>query len=659
MVSIYKAKIELPMGSCPPDTASATQKFYPPENFVVSRQKNGEVLSIFRENKWDLSPYNGRGESSVISFAYWGRRHYDERMKAIILAAKKLMFILIWRRSGAPYAVSTLCIYGRLIGAMAEYCYKSRITIEQFLSDKTRALWFIRCAGGSYAKTLLSLASMLRRMRAEMTGFQIFSVKAEIPIRKIAKANQSKNLQTAPIPTRIYEEALTALVNELSDFEAVETELLSRLETLLTDPRSRRSRVLGHMASSAYHERQKQLQGVVSKELRGYLADRGLGVHTYDLMSAITCIQVTCKTFLHAFSGARNKELAYAKYNCLKTVVLDGLKYYLIVSTMTKSNGGIPKGAYWVTCRESERFVKCAQRICKFIYKISRSYFPKLPKKLNGNETLLFLSSGYLYRGRRAPKRPNRPLVVRLSRHWKIFHGADLRIRDDDLKELEEIDQFRAWRKEPQFKMGATWPMRWNQFRRSLPLYGKASGLVSSTTIRRMLKHVSAGLAEFYSNGSASARDILKMDGQHMCGVYQESQPTAEALHFLRDLVHSREEWAGPLAAFVDRHVRSQGVGTIVDSLQFIEQQVALGQIAYQETSLGGCGKPGPCDKRAMRSYISCIDCPRAGIKKSKLDAVIERQIIFVERLTPGTMERSAEEEDLRALKEYRVRKFG
>ncbi|WP_186052499.1 hypothetical protein [Burkholderia gladioli] len=659
MVNVFHVKLKLPDGACAPDSMGINRGFYPHDNFVISRHVNGDVLSRFGDSVWDISPYDGRGENRIIGFSFWGRRCYDKRRQAIVGAAKKLMFILMWRRSGPPYAASTLVNYSRLLTVIAQYCFDARITVEELLANKTRAVWFARSVGARHAKSLLALSSVLRQIDTTQSGFSVFPSNAERPIQKIALIFRESALQVAPIPTRIYEEAIVALFNELSDFEAIEHELLHRLDEILNIYASGKHRTRHCSMSQSYARRNKLLREGVSPELFGYLSARGLRVHTYDLIKAVTRVQLVCRAFLYAFSGARNKELVYAPFDCLRIVVVDGIRYYILISTTTKFNNGIPRYSYWPTCQDATPFVECAQRICSFVYPFSRGHFPKISEKIDKKSTPLFLSTGYLYRGRRAPKRPNRPTTVNIERNMRIFHGADLCIREEDVVELEEIDKFRAWRHEARFKIGARWLIHSHQFRRSLAMYAKASGLVRSTTLRRVLKQASVAMADYYARGSESAKDLLAQDPHHMCSVYQDNEAESEALLYLRNLVHSKDEWSGPLASFVDRYVRGKGTGSIMETLSAVKAQVELGQLAYRETSLGGCGNPGPCHERSMRSLVSCLGCESGGINGTKLNNVIEKQEQLVASLSIGTMEHTVEAEDLRALKEYRTRKFG
>ncbi len=72
------------------------------------------------------------------------------------------------------------------------------------------------------------------------------------------------------------------------------------------------------------------------------------------------------------------------------------------------------------------------------------------------------------------------------SLHLRLFPI----IEEEDIKELEDIDPFRAWHTEPEFAIGKRWPLTTHQLRRSLAVYANASGLVRLSSLRRQLQHI-------------------------------------------------------------------------------------------------------------------------------------------------------------------------
>ena len=74
------------------------------------------------------------------------------------------------------------------------------------------------------------------------------------------------------------------------------------------------------------------------------------------------------------------------------------------------------------------------------------------------------------------------------------------------------------------------------------------------------------------------------------------------------------------------------------------------GEIAHKETPLGGCAEPGPCNKKAMRSIVGCLNCAGASIKLSKLNRVIAAQQSLVADLDATTVEWRTENGDLEVM---------
>ncbi|OAJ62746.1 hypothetical protein A6V36_20450 [Paraburkholderia ginsengiterrae] len=605
-----------------------------------------------------MSPYDGRGVRRNVSFAFWGKGDYDTLKSMLVDSAKRLMFIVIWRHPHGFLAPSTLLKYHEVIREMVRFCFHRRICLEELLRSAKYSRSLVVEKYASFVKRFLALTSLLRKQKSSQTGFSVPSNRDQAPLRKLSKAAIDGSLQYAPLPSRIYENLLNGLMEEIEEFKKVEDQIISAVSALRSESIRADAIRENKNVKTLYAHRLRLWRKGISPRLTAYLTSRGLRVSRYGLNSAISRFQRIAKTFLHAFSGARDSELLHAPFACHTTVLLDGIGYHLLLSTTTKFENGIPVSAFWVTCDYAETVVRSCQKLCALIYQISRIHFPSLPKELVESSTPLFLSTGYLYRDkRRVPRRRNRPGETRLALTPEIFSSFDLYIRDEDIKELEEIDVNRAWRSEKRFKVGSFWQVQNHQLRRSLALYAKAAGIIQSTSLRRVLKHISVGMSDYYARGSESAKNILEDDPYHMCNVYQSNEADAEALLFLRDLVQSNDEWSGPLATFVDRHIRTDSI-VIVKSRAEMTSRVKRGLMAYQDTYLGGCGKRGHCEKRAMRSLVECLDCNKSGINKRKLDRAIAAQTNIVARLPAGTMERRAEEEDLRALTAYRAKNF-
>ncbi|MEW8053276.1 MAG: hypothetical protein AB2809_23215, partial [Candidatus Thiodiazotropha sp.] len=227
-------------------------------------------------------------------------------------------------------------------------------------------------------------------------------------------------------------------------------------------------------------------------------------------------------------------------------------------------------------------------------------------------------------------------------------------IEESDLRELENIDPHRAWRSEDKFKVGNPWPLTPHQFRRSLAVYTSCSGLVTLPSLRRDLQQLTEEMSTYYARGSSFAKNLIENNHDHFAREYQDTQPESQALAYLTHIIFSDERLFGPHGTWVERNIRIKNPILSASDREETIKRFKKGEIAYRETPLGGCTETAPCNKKAMRSIIGCLDCNRSIIKLSKLDRVITVQELFVKRLHPETMEWKIETTDLKVLLAYR-----
>ncbi|WP_446918805.1 hypothetical protein, partial [Klebsiella pneumoniae] len=112
----------------------------------------------------------------------------------------------------------------------------------------------------------------------------------------------------------------------------------------------------------------------------------------------------------------------------------------------------------------------------------------------------------------------------------KKISWLNIMITKEDIFELKRIDPFRDWDSESKFNIGQYWPLQTHQLRRSLALYASKSGLVTLSSLRRQLQHLSAQMTLYYSRGSAFAQDLIANDKLHFAAEYQETQNYTQAL---------------------------------------------------------------------------------------------------------------------------------
>jgi hypothetical protein len=227
-------------------------------------------------------------------------------------------------------------------------------------------------------------------------------------------------------------------------------------------------------------------------------------------------------------------------------------------------------------------------------------------------------------------------------------------IEKEDIAELEEIDPFRAWREEPEFAIGRSWPLTTHQLRRSLAVYATASGLVRLSSLRRQLQHITREMALYYGRGSTFCKNFIEDDPEgykkHVAVEWQDGAEEAEMLAFVRDVLYSKEQMFGGAGAYYE-HLRERGE---VMTREVVAKQMKAGLLAYRDGPLGGCTRPGVCETRKGLNLIDTVcatdGCKHLIGKHSKIVQTIRLKCAAMAHITPGSVTEAMEREELEAL---------
>ena len=71
MTSRFEPKIDLPADAVAPDAYDDSCGPVPPDDFVVSRKRDGTPASVYGELSWDRTHYDPEYRSRRLNFRYW------------------------------------------------------------------------------------------------------------------------------------------------------------------------------------------------------------------------------------------------------------------------------------------------------------------------------------------------------------------------------------------------------------------------------------------------------------------------------------------------------------------------------------------------------------------------------------------------------------
>jgi len=658
----------------------STGTTYPNNDFVVAYSLDGTIASRYGDMTWDFNAYAHGNPDTKLSYTFWCSDVLDDRHHSLIAELKWLNFCNIWKRTDTTLATSTYKLLHLTACRIAGYAYNNNTSIKTLLSDDDSFTRFASSIAPAFSRHIRHLLFSLNLVEPAELGFTLVDMDAQKIL--IRNAETIVYEQTAPIPTRIYSNLLSCISSQLTETEQYINRLLAISKEIASHPLCGRS-----LASQRSHWKKRTGK---SFDLTGQQLNfetlaqkhnlveyfRAYDVWNVKLLSGrLSTVQTLCKLAIHAYSGMRDNEVEMLPLGCLVTEKQLGLVHYLIVGKTYKFNSGLGRRAKWVVGEDAARGVRIAQRLSKCALEISGFDLPD--ENIPDDRYPLFISLLHLkfehkkVDPKEAKIRRAADLHFRNRKTW--IESFVLQITEQDIHELNNMDPFRDWERKS-YISGSRWPLKTHQLRRSLALYASRSGLVSLPSLRRQLQHITQEMSLYYAKGSHFAKNFID-DGEatsqrHFSLEVQETASESEMLSFLLNVIDSDERLFGGQGAFWQRQKEKHNINISKVDRDKTLKDFRNGRRSFQSTPLGGCGKVGECNERAMGSFMGCIlddrsasgdpkPCRYSYLTLSRIEEVIvsqEKRIEKEARLGTNNMYYKEISDDLDVLKKYHAR---
>lgn len=655
-MKLFDANLSLPDEARPPDQWEDNYENTLQLESVISRDREGNVVSIVGDFVWDWTPYDPNGQRSSIYFYYWGnpRATVDpsEVTPSRIARIRELQYLmvrLIYREGRQLLGGRTLRQNLGVLLHIARFAESRSCSIRDILTSRDDLDALIQILPRTAAQGLIAWLSFLAKIEEDgRLGYLVAKPRRLRQLQKKAEEYQQSLKQHAAIPSRIYASIINELSSELDDIEAHKERLISALRASITEREYDREDADDRLGPAL----------VRRYGLEEYISRRGFTHSLKGISATVTEIFRVCKLQIHAFTGMRDGEARHLPFHCMATERrLHGRSHSLVVGVTTKLEGGRARRAKWLTTeRDGFRAIRLAQQFASIIYG-SMGVTPSESEKLK-DKYPLFISTQYLPWIAAKPESVSGKFIVSQS----VLSGASehllekLRpiIQEEDVAELEQIDAFRSWRDEGEYAVGQPWSLKPHQLRRSLALYANASGLVRLSSLRRQLQHITREMSLYYARGSAFAINFVAEDPkgykQHMAVVWQEGGQEAEYLAFIKDVLDSEEPMYGPAGTYYELKKKRNEYFYPEE----LKKQIKMGRLSYRSTPLGGCTNPNPCESvkglRLIDSACATEGCKNLIGKHSKIIELIRLQRGVLNGIDPKSIAYQMEKEELDAL---------
>lgn len=667
MIVKMNSRINLPKGELPPDDWAVGVDLQ--LDLVVSRNNKGEITSRAGDLVWDLTCYHAHKQTTKLYFDYWQNvpnrkinlSNVSQQRWVRIRELQLLMCNVLYIRGGAEINIASLHQLQFILRKLALFTENVGCNVLELLGREELLDMYVAQIPDRDAAYVRNLLNLFYSRSPEEFSFPIARTKFWNEISQRAIRHEKSIKQHAPLPTRIYSGWINRLDAELT---VIENNLDQLVKTL-------------HIAVKAWREADAKRNGLHSVVVGPNLFNCDLMADLFKrygkprslvgLSSIVHVVYLICKLQIHTFTGMRDREVIYLPFHCLKSEGRNGRKYALIQGITTKLSGGRKRRAEWVTTEETAfRAISIAQALSSVIYESIGIN----PSKNDGDKDTyrLFISSEYLPWNDRHQFDKSEALPFNVARNLRLSNESLMflekillpTIEEEDIIELEEIDPFRDWRIEDEFKAGMIWPLKSHQLRRSLALYARASGCVRISSLRRQLQHISNEMSTYYANGSTFAKNFFDEDpkgfNNHVIKQWQNSEDEAELLAFVRDVLKSEEPLYGGAGNFYFSQKRN---GNLITREQ-AQAAIKSGTMSYKTTPLGGCTKLGQCEKTTGISFINTAcateNCKNLIGKHSRIIQVINAKRRMIEHLNSDSIAYKVELEDLVALEEVEIR---
>ena len=603
-------------------------------DFVISRDISGNIISKFGDNKWNFEPYiSNPSQYPICDFEKSVYKNYIDDAKKLLL----LLMIYGHGRDGSHYSVST--ITGYFVSAIipiSKFAKKLNVSFYQIFEETNYTLQYINeeCTNRTKISTILSLLFFLNSHSNDKTKInykQDSNVIFQANKLRTFFLNQTK--QTEIIPIRIFSESLSQRWKQIEEVEQYLNNLNRFFKQYIKSQffAIGETNVIRNKSAIGFESAVKKFQ--LEELFKKYNIK-----NRQTFLAFITKLQGTCNHLIHAYTGMRRGEVLNLKSNCIEKIDTSSGTCYLI--GISSKLSGRNEDAKWVTSKEIIRVIN-----------ILNSFNNIVAKQFNANltELPLFLSFISIL-----GKTPKIEVKKKFSKNEELsLNYSKLTITQSD---KEEIDKLNFNSNIDSIDIGDTWSFKTHQYRRSLAVHSINSGFVSLGTLQIQLKHLFREMTLYYANGASFARKLFDVPKEHIANDFEILKPEIDALTYIHEVLFSNENLFGIYGKFVEQNFKSNNkenlANFILKNKDKTIKQFKNGDISYKETALGGCIATEACDSRLTRSVTACLECHGAVLKKSKIDNVIQNQKIFIESLDINSIEYNTEISDLKTLEE-------
>ena len=628
----------------------------PKPSFIMTRDASGKVASYYRDNSWQYDAYS-MATQTILNFEGNIPHKYIDDAKWLVFILDRVIGI---GKNNNNLSVGSLSSY--LMGLIKPLCFyaeNEQISIFDVMSSKQHTAMLVKLNMGKskFVINFIPFIKMFNSIREDKLGFVINIDSVVITKVKKAQLEAENNIKQTPIiPPRLYGNYINQAWDAITEYEEVEKKILNIMNL----------RAIKSLGKRKGKEQDKAIKSCLEDaSISDLMFRRGLVTQVGFDVRAITrylnCVRHACKDLIHIYSGMRYNEALNLPDRCYRKDPIKKRKNARLLGHTFKYTGYKSPGN-WVTTYEIERVIKILNSQNEILFKsaINKNFVKRDEiSELSQEPWPLFISTRYL--NKRCTRAKSEQLTISKlmtslpqregnGKYNCLYNSEQFKITEQDLVFLQRFEPERDWELEG-ICVGEIWNFTSHQFRRSLAVYSRQSGLVSIGSVQTQLHHLFIETSYYYANNAENCTfDVTDKD--HMSKEFAKNTATADFAAYIFDIMFSEEPLHGVQGKIEERTMRQvkDKETWIKENRKETEKKFSKGLLAHSDTPLGSCSSTEWCNEKLIRNIVGCIGCKQASLKLSKIERTIEIQVVFIESLSTDSVEYRSEKEDLEEL---------
>ena len=568
---------------------------YPPkDDFVMSINESGEVISQYGDDRWDFRPF---GCSRMFYF-----EKYDDVNKQLF---KRIMYYIIYSHL-FPSKYASLYAWYSTLQVFFQYCSINEIETSD-LNHYPKAIEEIatkvaKNAPSTFEIKLYHLHHFFKNHK--QIGFLLLN-ETNLALFKSLEPSH-KTAQTPYIPVRIWTKFIQHLDSVFDDFERNQDNLKKLYHYLASSYISNRDQGIGRPSpfdanramnkikydgTFEHYLKKNKLLELFEQRLGRTKDSNKYGINHFSALLNSTVL--SCYMYVLYYSMMRKNEALSLNTDCLIIETDERLgNFFLLRGETTKTDPD--SDDRWIVCNRVKRAITIANTLLDWKLKYIKNH-----KEINR-----------IFQTIDVWRRVEQTLQTRcfdscqrlINRDNNVFFNTEqYRITQEDYEEALALTP--SLTREGWFKVGNIWQFGFHQFRRTLAVHF-ALNKVSPSSTQLQMKHGTREQQFHYQNNAGRLR-LNNLAEQEIVNEYyvEMARNISSVVHGEDSLTHTKS----PVAQEVVRFVEEGEMKKLLKAQQ-------NGAVGYRKNLLGGCMKQGTCKYGGFDSITHCAGGNRKSI---------------------------------------------